>query len=546
MASEKSKAEGLYWTPMGGNNEANIWGSCHVFASAVKENDEIVHETIIVDMGRQESPKKFADGRYDTVIPALDDYLNVPKSQPPEKENEAKAIFLTHAHTDHINGLYEYVRMGVELPPIYATEFTINMVKKGFVENGIDWNLIPEFHPIKSGDVIEIGNMKVEASRASHSIPGALSFKISNPHATIFHSGDTKADPTSFLEKNVEKDALEKMAAKGPIDLMTFDATATHLDGHARYETEICDAYTELFQKYGDKQIIAPISAGHMERLATVVAAAEKAGKDVIINGGSTMQSHIMGLSAADMRLEKIFSKVKVLSYKNPDVKKLNPKNTVTITTGIYGNEESPFIKLLKNEKSLFQMDKDAAIIVPLMGDKNEELHKILDTVENKDKLTVVTAKEYPDLYGSGHAQKDDFTLIASQLKPKHIVPIHCARWMAENLIDLATEQGYGTLKRHIRNGETIRVSAKDGVEIVKSKEPEWFGLKHRKDRFGDIKTRYVKVPDFGYSTSSNSASLIAKKQMLAIKKIAEYRKKNKTTSIPPKMPPLPRGKDAR
>lgn len=535
MDISRTNTEGLYWTPFGGNNAKDIWSSCHCFASVSKDekSGKVNKDVILVDLGQHETPAEFTKGAFDTVVPALDGVLKVPLFETPAPENTAKAVFLTHSHSDHINGIYEYVRMGVKLPPIYASEFTINMIKKGFVEKDIDWNLIPEFRPIKAGDVIKVGDATVEAFQASHSIPGAFSYKISNKHASIFHSGDVKADPSSFLKEPMSFEHLGSVGANGGVDMMTFDATATDREGHARHESEICDTYTELFSAHADKQLIAPISAGHMERLATVIAAAERVGKDVIINGGSSMQSHIMGLSASGLRLEEIFPKIKVLSYKNPETEKLDLKNTVTITTGIYGDKKAPFIKALREQSVIFPLQEDAVVIAPLVGDKYERLEKIISKSPVAKNMTFITAIDRPDLYGSGHAQQDDFKLIASQVKPRIVVPIHCSQKMANALNRLAKSEKYQTFTRQIHNGETVFVSAERGASLVGYKQPQWFGLTHKKDKFGDTKTSFAKIMDNGFSASSRTPAettpkkaqrSFESKRSEADRKIAEYK----------------------
>lgn len=524
MDISRKNEEGLYWTPFGGNNADDIWASCHCFASVAKDeaNGKTSKDVVLIDIGQHETPLDFTKGAFDAVVPALDDVLKIPGKSSPKRENTAKAVFLTHSHSDHINGIYEYVRMGVKLPPIYASEFTINMVKKGFVEKDIDWNLIPEFRPIKPGDVVTVGAMKVEAFQSPHSIPGCFGYKVSNQRASVFHSGDVKADPSSFLNNAINLEHLSEAGQSGGVDMMTFDATATDRKGFARQEREIFTTYAELFEKYSDKQIIAPISAGHMERLATVIAAARQVGKDVIINGGSSMQSHIMGLSASGIRLEELFPEIKVLSYKNPETQKLDLKNTVTVTTGIYGDPKAPFIKALRGKATRFPMQKDAVVIAPLVGDRYERLQKIVAESPEAAGMTFVTAKERPDLYGSGHAQEEDFKLIASKVMPKTVMPVHCSEKMAQTLNALARAEGYQTFSRHIRNGETLHVSAAKGVSLIDSKEPEWYGLNHKRNEYGDIEIEVRKIPDNGFSFSPSKS--FEEKRREADMKIAEYK----------------------
>ncbi len=532
MELARKDAEGLFWTPRGGNNETEIWASCHLFMSAIRDSEtgRMQKDVLLVDMGRHETPDRFANGSFDVVIPALNDCLDIPRSKMPDAENRPAALFVTHAHSDHINGIFEYVRMGVRLPPVYASEFTVDMIKKGFVEEGVDWDLMPEFRTVRPGEPVRIGHMTVEAFPAAHSIPGSYSYKISNPRASIFHSGDIKADPTSFLTPGTDISVLEKIGKDGGVDLMTFDATATHMDGHARHEAEICDVYASLFDRHRSRQIIAPISPGHMERLAAVAAAAERAGKHIIINGGSTMQSHIMGLAAAGIHLDKMFPGIKVLSGRNPEARKIDPRDAVTVTTGIYGSDASPLVRALRKQGKSFPLRNDAVIIAPLTGERHEKLRTVMEETGRSGKLILITATEYPGLYGSGHAQKDDFRQIAAAVRPRAVIPVHCSEDMARQLIVLSQDLGYAVPPHPVRNGETVRVTHENPLEIVRARSQEWYGIRRLKDESGETKIRFTRLPDSRLLREEEKARALEQKRREAERKIAEYRNRHHPT----------------
>ena len=154
--------DALYWSPRGGNNAMDGWGSCHKFTSEQMdaETGKIEKDTIIVDLGQHERPAMFGGGQYDNIVPDLADCLEIPNGEPVEESDKAKAIFLTHGHSDHISGVFAYAMAGVKLPPVYGSEFTLNMVKKGFVERGIPADKQPELREIKAGQTVEIGNIK--------------------------------------------------------------------------------------------------------------------------------------------------------------------------------------------------------------------------------------------------------------------------------------------------------------------------------------------------------------------------------------------------
>lgn len=526
MSLDQNQQKGLFWTPRGGNNAQDIWASCHTFSSVTenRRTGELEKTTLIVDMGQHETPWIFQSGAYDKVVPALDDCLNIPGEK--QADNEAQAVFLTHCHSDHIAGIYEYLRMGAKLPAVYGSEYTLNTLRKGLIDNGIKKESWPEMKSLSAGDVVRVGNMTVEAFPASHSIPGCFSFKISNEEGSIFHSGDTKADETSFLGRGVDLSSYGKIAQNGGVDLMTFDATATHLKGHAAYESEIFDAYKKLFKEYAGRQVIAALPAAHMERLASVVCAAQAAGRDVIINGGASLDSNIMALKLSGYDLQEKCPDIKIVSALGKEAKNVDVKNSITITTGIYMEKNSPFIRSLQGENDQFFMANDAVVIAPTSGDKNEKLHLLLKSKKFSG-IKVVTSRQNPKIYGSGHAQADDFKKLARHICPKTVAPMHCSAEKAGQFNRLAAASGFKTLPVYPHNGSTVAVDRDNGCCIVDIKMPQWFGVKHHHQPDGSITTTAEKVADNGYSAAANNNNpALRARQEQAMRKIADYRQK--------------------
>ena len=513
--------DALYWSPRGGNNVQDGWGSCHKFTSEQTnvETGKIEKDTIIVDLGQHERPSMFGGGQYDRVVPDLADCLDVPNCPSVDESDKAKAIFLTHGHSDHISGVFAYAMAGVKLPPVYGSEFTLNMVKKGFVERGIPADKQPELHEIKAGQTVEIGNIKVRSMQASHSIPGALSFKISNDSTAIFHTGDTKGDESSYLQGGVNFADYAEIAKEGKIDLMTFDGTTAARKGHATYESEIFDCYDKLFAENHKHQMIVPLAAAHCERLATVIAAAAKNGKNVILNGGPSMDTNLLGLQMSGIDLAKKFPNIAVVGVKNPKADTLNPKDTITVTTGIYMEKDSPFVQYLQGKNNGFKFAKDAVIIAPLTTDKNEKMAFLMATSERAQGHTIITAATRPKMYGSGHAQADDFRRIAGILKPRTVAPIHTRTPGADDFNKLAAEEGYGTFPRQIKNGEIVKVTNKECELIVQDRQ-QWFGVKIKGNTadFTPIKDTSFKTAELKRQRDAYRAQLETQKRVCLAK----------------------------
>ena len=139
--------------------------------------------------------------------------------------------------------------------------------------------------------------------------------------------------------------------------------------------------------------------------------------------------------------------------------------------------KDSPFVQYLQGKNNGFKFEKDAVVIAPLTTDKNEKMAFLLATSERAQGRTVITAATRPKMYGSGHAQADDFRRIAGILKPRMVAPIHTRTPGANDFNELAAEEGYETFPRQIKNGEIVKVTDK-GCDLVPQDRQQWFGVK--------------------------------------------------------------------
>lgn len=472
-----SEEKGLYWSPRGGNNAKDFWGSCHAFTSKQEnpENGQIETDTILIDLGQHEQTRDYENGIYDKVVPALADIIEVPGYERPENDKRCQALFLSHGHSDHIGAVATYVQMGAKLPPIFCSKMTANLLEKDFIEAGIDESKWPIIKEISAGDTLEFGNIKVRTMSASHSVPGAFSFVVSNDEATIFHTGDTKGDPSSFLHGGVNFADYDNIAKNNQIDLLTFDGTTATVPGHATYEADVNRAYSDLIKKHSDKQIILPMAPAHAERMAAIIDACAHNGKNVILQGGPVMDSTYLGLKNSGYDLQEYYPGIKIVGGKSTEAEKLDPKTTVVLTAGIYGEANAPLVQFCRGDEKAMHIEPDAVIITPLIGTRSERLGKILAECPKTKDLITYTAKDVPGVYGSGHAQRDDFIKIAEKLNPKAVAPIHASTKLANKLNDMAEELGYTTLGRQIRNGEIVKVTSK-GCEVFENENQNWFG----------------------------------------------------------------------
>lgn len=93
------------------------------------------------------------------------------------KAEDMEGILVTHEHLDHIAGIGVMARRFHI--PIYATEGTINAIINTKSVGKIEKEL---FHPIKSGEEFEIGDLRFKPLHISHDAVDPVAYKFRNDH----------------------------------------------------------------------------------------------------------------------------------------------------------------------------------------------------------------------------------------------------------------------------------------------------------------------------------------------------------------------------
>ena len=93
---------------------------------------------------------------------------------------ELDAVFLTHEHSDHIDGVGPLIRKH-EIP-LFAT--------KGTFEAGEKVGRIPIFNPIRAGEVVHLGDLEIEPYSTSHDARESVAYVIRCQNRKLGHATD--------------------------------------------------------------------------------------------------------------------------------------------------------------------------------------------------------------------------------------------------------------------------------------------------------------------------------------------------------------------
>ncbi len=364
---------------------------------------EYGNEMILVDCGVA-FPEDEMLG-VDLVIPDFS-YLT-------KNKEKLKAMVITHGHEDHI-GSIPYVLKEINVP-IYATRLTLGLIKNKLEEHKLVRST--SMKCVKAGDVITLGNFKIEFIRVNHSIADSVALAITTPVGTVVHTGDFKIDYTPIDGNLIDLARFAELGKKGVLALMS-DSTNSERPGYTMSESSVGKVFDGIFADC-KKRIIVATFASNIHRVQQIVNSAMKNNRKVAICGRSmeNVMNVAIELGYLDIPEGVLIDIDEIDSYP--------PERLTLITTGSQGEEMSGLSRMASGtHRKVTITNQDLVIIsaTPIPGNEKLVSNVIDDLFKIGAEVIYHTLK---DIHVSGHACQEEQKLILSLVKPKYFIPVH-------------------------------------------------------------------------------------------------------------------------
>lgn len=365
---------------------------------------EYNNEMIIVDCGMS-----FPDADMPGIDYVLPDITYVERNK-----DKIKAVFITHAHEDHIGGL-PYLLKTVNVP-VFCTRLTGGLIAGKLKEHRMLNKC--KINIIKPDEKIKVGEFTVEAIHVNHSIPDALAFAIRCKAGIIVHTGDFKIDNTPIDGGVIDLAKFAELGKEGVLCLLS-DSTNSELPGYTPSEKNVGETLETLFRKAEGKRIIVASFASNIHRLQQIIDASEKMNRKIFLSGRSLENATAVSIDLGYMHVADglIQSIDKLKNYNDEDV--------VIITTGSQGEPMSALSRMALGDHKKVSVDSNDFVIIsatPIPG--NEKT--VANTINELMKLGAdVFYEKSLGIHVSGHAAQEDQKLIINLCKPKYFIPVH-------------------------------------------------------------------------------------------------------------------------
>ncbi|MDX6513088.1 MAG: ribonuclease [Gaiellaceae bacterium] len=378
-----------------------------------------------------------------------------------DRQDQIRALVLTHGHEDHVGSL-PYLMREVRVPEIWATRLTLGLIKSKLDEHGL--LRAAELHEADPyGDPIQLGPFRVEFIRMAHSIPDAVAVVIETPGGRIVHTGDYKIDHTPVDGQKTDVGKLAEVGNRG-VDLLLGDSTNAERAGVTKSERVVGEAFRQIIPQRTGRILISSF-ASNVHRMQQAVVVAVQVDRKVCVVGRSMRKNVGIARNLGYMDVPE------GVLVRPPELDDLRPQDQLILCTGSQGEPLSALTRIAYGDHPTIGVERGDTVIISAKPIPGNEL-RVHDAINRLAKLGAeVLHEDNAPVHVSGHGCVEELRTILSLLRPKAVMPVHGEFRMLAAHAQLAREAGVPADSIVMaENGSVVELSS-SGARIVDTVE---------------------------------------------------------------------------
>lgn len=390
-------SERLVYLPLGGAGEIGM--NAYVYGYGPQDAERL----IVVDIGVAFPDMDTSPG-VDLIIADIEWLV--------ERRDRIEAVFITHAHEDHIGGVaHTYDQLGA---PIYARRFTANIARRKMEEHGHPEDAVTVMQPWP--EMVQAGPFKVGFVPISHSIPESSAMVIDSPDGRVIHSGDFKIDTTPGVGEPFDAEMWAEVCKDG-VKALACDSTNVFSQHPGRSEATVGPEIEKLVGS-ATGLVVATTFASNVARVKTLAEAGHRAGRSIVLLGRAMRR---MIEAAIEAGVLKDFPTV----VPPEDARSIPRENLMLLVTGSQGERRAASAQLARGKYQGIELaEGDMFLFSSKTIPGNEKgVIRIINQLSEKG---VDVVDDSSGLYHvSGHANRPDLETLHDIVKPQILIPMH-------------------------------------------------------------------------------------------------------------------------
>lgn len=345
----------------------------------------------------------------------------------PYCEPKVNAIFLSHAHFDHV----AHISFVDENIPVYLGAGT-----KLFLESMEDTSTFSDYREhdyriFRTGKKIKVDTVTVEPVHVDHSIPAAYGFIIHTSDCTIAYTGDFRLHGP---RKDLSEDFIKKAQESKP-DVLVCEGTRMALNEKRQNfsELQVMEKSNQIVSSC-DKIVFSTHYSRDIDRFRSFYDVAVQNGRKLVI---SPKLAYLLGILISDehLKIPDITKDEHILVY-------FKRKKSGTYDDKDYFPWERQFLEKMVNAKDAhdnqasLMMDLDFTQFAELIDIRPEAgaqfIRSMSEPFSEEDIEDEVLHNwlnhfeiNFNQLHASGHLNKEQIEATVKQIGAKRVFPVH-------------------------------------------------------------------------------------------------------------------------
>jgi ribonuclease J len=409
-------AERLIYLPLGGAGEVGM--NAYVYGYGPKGKERL----ILVDLGVT-FPDMDGSPGVDLILPDV--------TWLAERRDRLEAIFITHAHEDHVTALGQlWNRLKA---PVHARNFTARIAQKKMMEGGQPTDAVRTAEP---QEPVEAGPFRVQFLPISHSLPEASALLIETPAGRILHTGDFKIDLAPGVGEPFDE-SIYRAAGDLGVKALVCDSTNVFNTHPGRSESMLPEPMQRLFAD-APGLVVATTFASNVARVRTMAKAGREVGRSVCLMGRAM---HNMVRTATDAGLLHDFPP----TVTPEEAGQIPRESLMIIATGSQGERRAASAQLARGTYMGIDLQEGDTFLFSSMTIPGNE-RSVLRVVNDLSERGVEVVDNTMGLYHvSGHANRPDLERMHDLVRPKMVIPMHGEHRHLRKHARLAAERGFAS-----------------------------------------------------------------------------------------------------
>jgi len=408
----------LIYMPLGGAGEIGMNAYVYGYGAPGKER------LIVVDLGVT-FPDMDSTPGVDLIFPDIT-WLK-------ERRNQIEAIFITHAHEDHVGAVgHLWSELGA---PLFARPFTAHLARMKMEDHGHSPRNVKTV--MKWPETVAVGPFKVGFAPISHSIPESSALVIDTPDGRVLHSGDFKIDTDPGVGEPFDRDMFKDIAKNG-IKALVCDSTNVFSMHPGRSEATLKASIAELIAE-APAMVVATTFASNVARLRTLAEAATSSGRSICLMGRAMRK---MVQAALETGVLDDFPSV----VSSDEAQEIPRQNLMLLCTGSQGERRAATAQLANGKFQGISLKEGDMVLFSSSTIPGNERGVIRIMNQFSEQGVDVVTDRMGEYHVSGHANRPDLMAMHKIIEPQMVIPMHGEHRHLREHAKIAENAGYASL----------------------------------------------------------------------------------------------------